>query len=107
MSEPDFGVTVESAWLVKVAGELDLATVDQFAAALDRPGWVTVDCTDLTFMDSSGIRALVVARQEAEERGAGLSIVGLNGAALKVMEMAGVLEGLRTEHSPGRPVATD
>ena len=100
MSQSDFGVTVESAWLVKVAGELDFATVDEFAAAIDRPGWVTVDCTDLTFMDSSGIRALVVVHQTAEERGAGLSIVGLNGAALKVMELTGVLEALRTERSP-------
>jgi len=52
---PDAGVTVA------IAGEIDLATAGQFEAALREQlaaGPVRLDLRGLSFMDSSGIRAL-------------------------------------------------
>src|SRR5688500_12492781 len=46
---------------VSVAGELDLATADEFARAVRSGlarGPVLIDLREVTFMDSSGVRAL-------------------------------------------------
>lgn len=51
--------------VVSVAGEVDLATVDQFSDAIqkavqDAPG-VVIDLSQVTYLDSSGVRALFQA----------------------------------------------
>ncbi len=52
--------------LIRVSGELDLVTAPQMSAALaqasGRP--VTVDLSELAFMDSTGLRALLSAARE-------------------------------------------
>ena len=71
MTSAEFSVTVEGeSLLVKVAGELDLATAPELDACL-RPvrGDVAIDCSGLDFIDSSGIRSLVEAHRAAEARG--------------------------------------
>lgn len=57
--------------LVAVGGEVDLSTADQLSAAFleaaelaGRDGVVVVDLTDVTFMDSSGLNALVKASKQ-------------------------------------------
>ena len=47
---------------LRVAGELDIATTPHLEAALtDLSGTVLIDCAELSFIDASGIRALVAA----------------------------------------------
>jgi anti-anti-sigma factor len=61
------------AWTVR--GELDLATAPAFERALtsaDEPGDLRLDCSELVFMDSQGVRSLVVA---AAARPAGVRLV--------------------------------
>ena len=56
--------TIGGASIVAVVGELDRATAGKLARALDsaatnRDGRVIVDLTDASFIDSTGIRALI------------------------------------------------
>ena len=65
--------------VVALSGEFDLAGVERFEIALGRlesgPGAVLVDLSGLDFMDSSGLRALVMADQRAKQAGRRLAIV--------------------------------
>ena len=54
--------TAPGAWTVE--GELDLATAPTFEQALtseEAPGDLRLDCAKLLFMDSQGVRSLLVA----------------------------------------------
>jgi anti-anti-sigma factor len=67
---PRFDVTVadgaDGRLVIAVSGELDLVTEPQLEAALanavGRP--VTIDLSELAFMDSTGLRALLSAARE-------------------------------------------
>jgi anti-anti-sigma factor len=66
--DPFFSLDVRSGdagTVVTVAGELDVATAPELAAALaDVQGDVTVDLNAATFADPSGLRVLLAARAE-------------------------------------------
>lgn len=85
---------------VVVGGDVDLATVAgldrQIASALDTPGIaaVTVDLSDVTFLDSSGISALIKARKLADERKIRLRVNGASGFIRQVLELSGVWQYL-------------
>ena len=56
---------------VLVGGEIDIATAAELRSALElavRPGItdLVIDLTDVTFMDSSGVRALLLAARGAK-----------------------------------------
>ena len=66
--------------VIALSGEFDLAGVQKFESALaalesDAPGVLLVDLTELEFMDSSGLRALVMADQRARKAERRLAIV--------------------------------
>jgi anti-sigma B factor antagonist len=67
---PDFCV-------VALHGELDIASADGLADAFVEVAGptVVVDLSDLTFMDSTGIGALVVARNRVVSKGLGRVVV--------------------------------
>jgi anti-anti-sigma factor len=62
--------TESSSRTILLEGELDLASKDVFSEAigslLDQGGAVTVDLERLEFMDSSGLRAVILASRRAE-----------------------------------------
>ncbi|HEX4717753.1 MAG TPA: STAS domain-containing protein [Thermoleophilaceae bacterium] len=65
---------------VTLAGEFDLAGIQQFESVLgkveaDAPETIVIDLSQLAFMDSSGLRALVMADQRAHREGRRLAIV--------------------------------
>jgi anti-sigma B factor antagonist len=71
--------------VVRVTGELDLATAPRLRDTLDEvlasdPSTVMLGLEDVTFPDSMGIRVIVAVRNELEARGAALVIDGLSGA---------------------------
>jgi anti-anti-sigma factor len=80
---PDFNVetqTERGTARVRLEGELDLAAVPAFDDHLrrleaDRPEAVVLDLTDLTSMDSSGLRAIVMADERARAHGRRLAVV--------------------------------
>jgi anti-anti-sigma factor len=65
-------VHVGSDGVLHLAGELDLATQEAFAASarerVDGQGEVVLDLSDLTFVDSTGIRAMIALARELAPR---------------------------------------
>jgi anti-anti-sigma factor len=65
--------------IVTLAGELDMASAPQLAACLaEQTADVRVDCSDLEFIDSSGLQVFVVAHRLLASRGRQLVISGLS-----------------------------
>ena len=57
-------------------------------------GDVVVDLTEVRFLDSSGIRTLLVARRRLGESDRALSVSGMSDPVRRVLEIAGVLDTL-------------
>jgi anti-anti-sigma factor len=85
---------------VRVHGEFDLAAVEQFhaaiAAACDRsPATVELDLEAVSFIDSSGVGAIVVASRNAAARGASMRIGARSPVVERVLEVSGLEAALR------------
>ena len=106
----DAGLTVETldqsdatphAYHVTVKGELDLdnaATLINYLDDLIAKGatLVTLDASDVSFMDSTGLRAIVAAGNQLSSRGGRLLIEGVSGAVQRVLEITGLLQRYQT-----------
>jgi anti-sigma B factor antagonist len=83
--------------VLELKGELDVAS----AGALDRcvstirplTTLLTIDVSDLGFVDSSGLRALTAARRAAvEDTGGAVRLVGCRDMLRKLLTMTGLSE---------------
>jgi anti-anti-sigma factor len=88
-----------------VVGEVDLATVGGFGAALDRAvvgfgGVVTVNLAGVTFMDSPALCALLRANVALDAVGRTLVVAEPGPAATRLFELAGVRDTLRLVTEP-------
>ena len=86
---------VDSQTVVEVRGDVDIHTApqlrDRLIDVLTGGGKsVIVDLTSLTFMDSTGLGALVAARTHAEETNATLRIVCPSERLLKLFRITGL-----------------
>jgi len=80
--------------VVRVRGELDLATAPQLDEALggiDPGGHVVVDLSEVGFLDSSGLAVLLQARQRLGADGAELRLVVSRPSILRVLEVTGLM----------------
>ncbi len=89
--------------VLALAGELDIASAPTFEQAVaelepveDSPRLV-LDLSELTFMDSTGLRALLVARQEAGESGRELVLRPGPRQVQRVFELSGTLDRFQFE----------
>jgi anti-sigma B factor antagonist len=78
-----------------IFGDLDYTTVgelhEQLTALTLHPGQLLVlDLAGLTFCDSSGITALLVARNHAQAFHAGIALAGVPDHILRVLRMVGL-----------------
>jgi anti-anti-sigma factor len=77
-----FEVTTSATGTLNLSGELDMGTVGQLESALaplvGEGGAITVQVSDLDFMDSTGLHSLVQAAKSLEDRGC-IVIHGLDG----------------------------
>lgn len=95
---------------VAVAGELDLSSVDVLedpirrALALHRPSQVVIDLRRVTFLDSSGLRLLLVLEAEARTEQWRLSIVRGPAAVQRTMDLTGVGERLECVDDPAEAI---
>lgn len=96
--------------LVQVAlrGELDIDSAprvrSELAAAVESGApTVLVDLHDVTFMDSSGLSALVAAGQALAARGASLYLEGASGAVRQVLEITALLDRYRQPEAEAAP----
>lgn len=94
---PEFSIeTLEDAgaFTVRATGEIDVATAPQVEAELlsllGGGSPVTLDLAGVTFIDSSGLRALVTARQRAEEGAAAFSLAGRSPAVDRLLQVTGL-----------------
>jgi anti-sigma B factor antagonist len=87
--------------VLKLEGELDLSVASEFEQeiirSLDRASeGVCIDLTDVSYLDSSSVRALLRA-SEAEDSGKKLQVTGASGITRRVLELTGVDEVLGLE----------
>lgn len=104
-----FSVTLgEAPGSVVATGEIDLATVDRFAAAIaraeqDAEDRVVLDLRAVTFVDSSGLRAMLEAYRRGLGDGRRVAVVCEPGPVRRLLEITGsttVIEVL--DAPPGR-----
>ncbi|MGH3307714.1 MAG: STAS domain-containing protein [Nocardioides sp.] len=89
--------------IVWVRGEIDLATAPglmrELSVAVGADNCrVIVDLTHVTFMDSTGLNALVSARRRADAGNGEVRLVGASGMVRKVLRITG-LERVFPVHS--------
>ena len=81
--------------LISVVGEFDLLLHASFVEAAELGGGeVVVDLSETTYLDSSGLRALVIGNRDALERGATLRIDRASSAARLSLEITGLVEAM-------------
>lgn len=85
--------------VVALGGELDLHGSGRFTAEVQRVlaegdgvGRVDIDARNLTFADSAGLRAVLMARAEAETTGATFTVIAVSPPVERVIEMAGLTD---------------
>lgn len=79
---------------VTLTGELDLSTAPALSDQLvgvEVPGTVEIllDLRNLTFVDGSGLRALLAARGRADANGHRLTLIGARAPARRLFEITG------------------
>jgi anti-sigma B factor antagonist len=82
---------------VALTGEVDVLTVDQVRAALEealagRPREIVVDMSGLTFIDSTGLGALIFGFQRARDAGVRFRLAHPSRAVHQILVLSGLLE---------------
>lgn len=88
------------AYRLRLTGELDLDSAAQLTERFDEcidggALLIVVDASQVQFMDSSGMRAIIGAGNKMSACGGQLLIDGISGAVQQVLEISGVLERYR------------
>lgn len=81
--------------VVTLAGELDLHGCDQLTAEVeqalqDSASMVELDARRLTFADSAGLRAVLLARAAADKSGAQFRLSDVSPSVGRVIDLAGL-----------------
>ncbi len=91
----DTSVTESGALIVRVTGELDMATSELLSKTIvDWPDAVSeciVDLSACSFVDSSGIRALLMSQRQLGDQGT-LKLIGVIPYIERTLRIAGVQE---------------
>jgi anti-anti-sigma factor len=88
----EFNGTVAS---IVLSGGIDYATQEEFktankeALSVDGVTEINVDFANATFLDSSGIRALIILKREADSTGKSLTLMNCNENLQEIFEIGG------------------
>lgn len=91
---------VAGAWhTLAVCGELDLASRPEFAEAVERIDTtalegIALDLSAVTFLDSTGIHAVVALHERCQERDVALRIVPGPSRVQRVFSLCGLIDSL-------------
>lgn len=82
---------------VRLMGELDMATAgdlrdELLRLAADGAKLVTVDMSDLSFIDSTGLSVLISALKRLRQQGGDMTLKSPGPSARKVLEITGLTE---------------
>jgi anti-sigma B factor antagonist len=85
---------------VALRGEIDVLTVDQVRVALigalaAHPHELVVDLSDLTFIDSTGLGALIAGFQRARDAGVSFRLARPTPGVRQILVLSGLLEVVR------------
>lgn len=89
---------LEGQDVLVVTGDVDLATAHELVAAAeawtssDVPGPVRLDLTGVTFLDSTGISALLEIRRVVAAAGTDVVVVGRSAIVDRVFSLAGIAD---------------
>ncbi len=88
--------------MIALRGELDIAGANALEAELDglNGDALVIDLRDVTFMDSSGLRVLVVAAQRAQDGGQRFALVPGAAQVMRVFEITRMRERLEFIDDP-------
>jgi anti-sigma B factor antagonist len=107
MPDPDLRVAVQAAeggMRIELAGELDVATapelqrrVDEIARA-EADAWI--DCTELTFADSSGLDTLIRLAKALRAQDRRLALTNLRPIVRRAMDVLQITDLFELEEAP-------
>ena len=82
--------------VVRLVGDIDLASSGEVRECLHGLAGqrVTLDCSGVTFMDSTAIGVLVASEQRNEQDGGVIVLRGVQPAQMRIFEIAGLSESL-------------
>lgn len=88
--------------VVAVTGELDLASTPDFAAVLDAlidrgHLHLTIDCSELGFVDASGVGVLAAAHSRLLRANGEIRLLGVSALAYRLFEVTDLLDALHVE----------
>lgn len=83
--------------IIIVKGEVDIYSVGKFREAIERlinskVSEINLDCTDLTYMDSTGMGVLIELRKKTMESGQKLVIMNPRKNIKKLLDITGVTQ---------------
>jgi anti-sigma B factor antagonist len=84
---------------LEIGGEIDLGSVDALRDELGMivesgTGNVEVDMSAVSFCDSTGLCALIAARQHLDTRGRRLSIINASSHVARLLDVSGLTDSL-------------
>jgi anti-sigma B factor antagonist len=92
--------------IVRMRGELDLSTAADLADVIERhcagTTRLTIDLSELSFLDCAGLRVLLDARARAEGSGGDLLLIPGHDSVQRVFRLAGLEERLPFAALPSR-----
>ncbi len=84
-------VTTDVDGALVLAGEIDSYTAPELAERLEAdPSLLVLDLTDVTFIDSSGLRVLVEGHRRRVEAGSSLTLRTPSAAVQRLLEISGL-----------------
>lgn len=80
--------------VVVISGRVDTVTAEDFRAQAEKlmdaaSGDVVFDCEALSYVSSSGLRALLILARKAKAEGRKITLKNLSEAVLEVLEVSG------------------
>ena len=92
---PQHGRQVDDLAIVSVGGEVDLETASQLGdhaleTLRDVSPHVLLDLTDVTFMDSTGLKVLLSIQRRADLAGGSFAIAGASRSVRKILTLTGL-----------------
>lgn len=94
-----------TAVLFKLRGTLDIATSPTLRAAMSEAQEtkknVVVDLTQIEFLDSTGLGALIGAHRRAAEHGGSLRLIVNEGPIMRLLAITGLIRALPVYHNVG------
>jgi anti-sigma B factor antagonist len=83
-----------------VRGELDLLTAPELEAAISeiaaaQASEIVLDLSELAFIDSTGLRSILISRQLCEDHGCELRLARAQDQVKRLFELTGLLEMLQ------------